>query len=93
MLFRSKPKFASSAEFPLFIDAIAQELRQSAFTSDADRLHELTHKMAWTTGTELLGELRIALKEIRKGRTGLPSELSSDIRYAIKSIDKAMRRW
>jgi hypothetical protein len=92
MLFRSHPKFASNDEFYAFIDAITEKLRKAGFASDAERLHELIHKIAWTTSSELFGELRIALKTIRKERAGLPSDLSSDIRYALKVINKAERR-
>ena len=92
MLGRSHPKFANNDEFYAFIDVITEKLRKNGATQDADRLHELIHKIAWTTSTELLGEIRIALKKIRNERAGLPSALSSDIRYAIRTINKAFRR-
>lgn len=92
MLHKSHPKFASNAEFYTFVDSIGDKLRRSEFAEDAARLHELVHEIAWTTSSEIFGELRLALKKIRKQRAGLPFDLSSDIRYAIRSIDKLSRR-
>jgi hypothetical protein len=92
ILGRSRPEFASNNEFYAFVDTITEKLRSGGFVSDAERLHELVHKIAWTTSTELFGELRIVLKKIRKERAGLPSDLSADIRHAIKCINKTSRR-
>jgi hypothetical protein len=87
---KSHPKFASNNEFYAFIDAITAKLRKDGFTSDAERLHELIHRIAWTTSTELFGELRIALRQTLKEHSGLASHISSDIRHAIKVITKAL---
>ena len=90
-LFRSRRKFASSHEFPAVIDAIRNKLRSHGFIEEADRLHTLVHKMAWTTSSELYGELSLALKEIRKERHDLPSDTAAEIRRLIKSIDHICR--
>jgi hypothetical protein len=41
-------------------------LRTDGFSKEADRLHHLIYKMAWTTGSELLGELGQEIKKIEK---------------------------
>ena len=92
MLHKADPTFASNAEFYGFIDSIRDKLKSSGFAEDAARLHELVHEMVWTTSSELFGELWLTLKKIRKERAGLASDLSSDIRYAIRSIKKVSRR-
>jgi hypothetical protein len=48
--------------------------------------------MAWTTSSELYGELRLALKKIREERGDLPADIATEIRAAIKSIDHICRR-
>jgi hypothetical protein len=60
-----KTKLASADEFPAVIDAIRDELRTNGFDGEADQLHELVHRMAWTTSNEFYGELRRALTSIR----------------------------
>jgi hypothetical protein len=85
-------KFASNEQFYAFIDAITERLRSHDFISDADRLHALVHETAWTTSTEVFGEIQTALKQIRHQRADLDSNLSADIHYAIKAISRALRR-
>ena len=89
--FKNRSKLARPDEFPAVIDAIRDKLRSHGFTSEADRLHTLVHQMAWTTSNELYGDLTLALKEIRKERRGLPSDIAAEIRRIIKSIDHICR--
>jgi hypothetical protein len=91
MLFRSKLRLASSDEFPAVIDAIKDKLKSRGFIGEADRLHTLVHQMAWTTSSELYGELSLALKKIRNERRDLPSDIASEIHRVIKSIDHICR--
>jgi hypothetical protein len=91
MLFRAKPRLARSDEFPAVIDAISDKLRSRGFIGEADRLHTLVHEMAWTTSTELYGELSLALKEIRKELRDLPPDIASEIDRINKSIDRICR--
>jgi len=91
MLFRSKPRLASSDEFPAVIDAIKDKLKSRGFIGEADRLHTLVHQMAWTTSSELYGELSLALKKIRNERRDLPSDIATEIHRVIKSIDHIRR--
>ncbi len=47
-------------------DELITSLRDDGLSTDADRLHVLLHEVAWTTGSELIGELGQALKKIEK---------------------------
>jgi hypothetical protein len=85
-----KRQFSSNAEFSAFIDTIAQRLRSAGFREDGERLNTLVHKVAWTTSTELFGELRIALRKILEERKSIDGILSSDIAAAIDAIDVAL---
>jgi hypothetical protein len=84
-----KRLFANNTEFYAFIDTIGQQLRGTGRVDDAERLHTLIHKVAWTTSSELFGELRIALRDIREDRRALDQVLLSDITFAIDTIGEA----
>lgn len=60
-------------------------LRADGLAGDADRLHSLIHEVAWTTGSELVGELG---KEIRKIHREQANKFSSCTRGR---MDEAMR--
>ena len=47
-------------------DGLIASLRDDGLSTEADRLYVLLHKVAWTTGSELIGELGQALKKIEK---------------------------
>ena len=85
-----KMKLARPDEFPAVIDAIRDRLKTHGFTSEADRLQEILEGV-WTTSNELYGELRLALKETKNKRRGLPSDVADEIRRIIKSIDHICR--
>jgi len=85
-----KRQFSSNEEFYSFIDTIAQRLRSSGHVPDGERLNTLVHKVAWTTSTELFGELRIALRKIPEQRGSVDAIVLSDITTAIAAIDVAL---
>ena len=86
-----KTKLARPDEFPAVIDAIRDRLRSHGFIAEADQLHTLVHKMAWTTSNELYGELFLALEKIRKERRDLPADIAAEIHRLIRSIDHICR--
>ena len=45
-------------------DELTASLRDDGLSTEADRLYVLLHEVAWTTGSELIGELGQALKKI-----------------------------
>jgi hypothetical protein len=42
-------------------DELIRRLRAEGHVAPADKLHRLLHEVAWTTGSELIGELRLAI--------------------------------
>jgi hypothetical protein len=88
---RARPRLATSHEFPGVIDAVSDKLRSHGFSGEADRLHKLVHEMAWTTSSELYGELRLGLNEIWKECHNLPPDIAGEVRRLIKSIDRICR--
>ncbi len=53
--------FSSNAEFYAFVDQVAERLRAEGHIDSADRLHALLHQTAWTTFSELIGEVGTAI--------------------------------
>jgi hypothetical protein len=47
-------------------DDFITSLRADGLSSDGDRLHFMIHKVAWTTGSELIGELGKAMKDMAR---------------------------
>lgn len=47
-------------------DEFIASLRADGLNDDADRLHSMIYKVAWTTGSELLGELGLAMKDMAR---------------------------
>ncbi len=45
-------------------DELIASLRADGLSADGDRLHFMIHKVAWTTGSELIGELGQAMKDV-----------------------------
>ena len=57
-------QFAGVQEFYAFIDAFAERLTNQGLEDHARKLHFLMHKVAWTTWSELLGEIAAELQRI-----------------------------
>jgi hypothetical protein len=86
-----KMQFAGPEEFPAVVDSLGGKLQAAGFTAEADRLHYLVHEMVCTTSNELYGELSVALRKIQRERPDLPSEIFSEARRLIESIDRICR--
>lgn len=63
-----------------FADLISS-LRVDGLVKQADLLHCYLHEVAWTTGSELIGELGEKIKEIRKENLG---SLSAETKQNMK---------
>jgi hypothetical protein len=61
-------------------------LRADGPAEDADRLHTLIHEVAWTTGSELVGELGKEIHKIKREHANRFSSCTRD------RMDEAMRR-
>jgi hypothetical protein len=89
-------KFNSSQEFYEFVDHLSGDLDQLGFSEASRELHSILHEMAWTTSSEVFGEIKLALLKLRAEEgERLPQCLSKDVELCIRSIegvwDKASR--
>ena len=72
-------------------EELISSLRADGLSSDADRLHYLIHKVAWTTGSELIGELGKEMKRVAQERRGI---LSASTRARMEAaFDMVTRVW
>jgi hypothetical protein len=69
-------------------DALIAQLRTEGHLDAADKLDHLLHKVAWTTGSELLGESGLAILTFEREAPAI----SSDLRQAIDSCMTLVRR-
>jgi hypothetical protein len=60
-------------------------LRNDGLLKEADQLYFMIHKVAWTSGSELIGELGQSIKKIKKENA---NRLSAD---SIKNIKESMK--
>ena len=70
-------------------DELIASLRADGLGSEADRLHCLIHKVAWTTGSELVGELG---QEMNKLEQQHGSRLSAGTSAKMKAAFDVVRR-
>ncbi|HOX55888.1 MAG TPA: hypothetical protein P5205_03590 [Candidatus Paceibacterota bacterium] len=66
-------------------------LRADGLARDAERLHYLIHKVAWTTGSELLGELGQEITKLRREHAGKFS--SSTLDQMEEALHMVARVW
>jgi uncharacterized protein (DUF2267 family) len=64
-------------------DRLIAELRNDGLEEEAQTIHTMVHRMAWTTSSEFIGELRSALQKIRKKQRG---RLSQNSRKAMDEV-------
>lgn len=64
-------------------DRLIAELRHDGLEEEAQTIDTMVHRMAWTTSSEFMGELRNALQKIRKGQRG---RLSKNSRKAMDEV-------
>ena len=74
---RPKTRFKRLDEFYQAIDDLIAQLNAKGHSAEAQKLDDLLHGTAWTTSSELLGELWLALKSMQ-GRYS--RELENEIR-------------
>lgn len=82
-------KYLSDDDF----DRLVCSLQQQGLHEPAGCLHELLHETAWTTGSELLGELGLKIREIKKR---FKKEMGQETMQLIKECLKKCRggnRW
>lgn len=68
-------------------DNLISSLRVDGLVKQADLLHHYLHEVAWTTGSELIGELGEKIKEIRKENLGsLSAETKKNMKEGIEMV-------
>ncbi|HEV8722478.1 MAG TPA: hypothetical protein VGW77_17820 [Candidatus Binatia bacterium] len=79
-----KSRFKTLKEFYEVVDALTERLVAEHHDKEAGQLHTLMHEIAWTTGSELLGELTLALKNMNgKYSPELTGEIDECLEFAI----------
>ena len=59
-----KTRFKNLDEYYKAINSLIEWLKKDGHVEDAQKLYSLMHT-AWTTGSELLGELQLVLKDMK----------------------------
>ena len=79
-----KTRFKALYELYQAVDALTERLAVEQHGDEARRLYSLMHEIAWTTGSELLGELMLAFKEMnRKYSPELTREIHECLEFTI----------
>jgi hypothetical protein len=81
--------FSSNTEFYAFVDQVAERLRAEGLADSADRLHALLHRAAWSSSSELIGEVGKAIIVVR-GRSD--RSVSPDLVRDLERCLAAVRR-
>lgn len=80
-------EFSGTDDFYGFIDLLAQRLSDEGLTNHAAKLHALTHDVAWTSGSELIGELGVELKRLQAlHEPQLPADLMEAVTRALTFV-------
>jgi hypothetical protein len=75
-------------------DELIASLRADGLDGEADRLHDLLHKTAWTTGSELVGELGREMKRLeREQGTRFSAATDAKFQAAFKMVRRVWPRF
>jgi len=86
------PTYESNQQFYDHIDEVVCELKSAGRVELANQIDHLLHKVAWTTSSELFGELRDRFEEALKSPTPLPSTIEVELKGFIATINQAWKR-
>jgi hypothetical protein len=68
----------NNQEFYDCLDSLCARMRDAGMSSEAERISTLIHKVAWTTSSELFGELKFACRDALASPA--VTRLSSDVK-------------
>lgn len=85
-------QYTSNQEFYKHIDEVVAELRSVGHEVMAEKINFLLHDAAWTTTSELFGELREHFQELLDYHPSLPQKIRGDITGFITTINRAWDR-
>jgi hypothetical protein len=82
--------FNSNQDFYEFVERLSADLSELGFSGASRELQTILHEMAWTTSSEVFGEIKMTLQRLKleEGKR-LPQHLSEDVELCIKSIEDA----
>ena len=81
---KPKTRFKKLDEFYQAVDDLIAKLHAEGHPADAQKLNDLLHGTAWTTSSELLGELMLALKNMQGTHSHeMENEISECLEFSI----------
>ncbi len=85
-------RYRSKKAYECF-DNLIYSLRQQGLVDPAKDLHILLHETAWTTSTELLGELGVKIRKIKKQyKKELNPQTIEEIRACLSEVNEVWRQ-
>ena len=85
-------RYSSNQDFYDHIDEVVEILRSTKHAKSAEKIHYLIHKVAWTTASELFGELRNEFETLLASKTNFPGNLRDILKHFIKTLDDAWNK-
>lgn len=71
------------------LDAVIDRLMTSGFPAEASELRSMTHETAWTSSSEMLGEIGLWILGIQRSLAGeLPAEVKKGLARCLKFVRK-----
>jgi hypothetical protein len=71
------------------LDAVIDKLMNSGFPAEASELRSMTHETAWTSSSEMLGEIGLWILGIQRSLAGeLPAEVKKGLARCLKFVRK-----
>ena len=70
-------------------EALLRQARTDGHAEFADRLDGVMHRTAWTTGTELIGELGLAVRECERSKPTLTPEMRRRLKECRRVVGMA----
>ena len=86
----NKSKFKNTEELYEAIDELAELLKKEGHGKYGDKLVDLVHNTAWTTGSELLGELNAFLNTISEPVKRDTRKLINECKYFCSNYRRIM---
>ena len=85
--------FNSMGEFCDFVDSLSVDLNENGFPKVGLELNFILHEMAYTTSSEFLGEIKLALLSLKEYKDKqLPEGLSKNVNLCLNTIENAFEK-
>lgn len=81
--------FATPESIVLYLDDLIERVRKSGVSNEANELYDILHA-SWTTSSEWLGEIKLALLNILRNRADkLTGSVRDEITEFVGFVDEA----